>query len=211
MEFHRQNQKPSIVSKSKEAATIILMNVVQSYPHYDRPQAPQNANDKPKYSGTFVITDQATLDKVKTAALAVAVEKWGPTKGPTMVTMGGKGSTIRTDIAGKYDKVPGALAYISARSETQPGMVHRHAGADGKAEKVAPEKIRDTFYAGSRVNAQVVAFTYDKGVNVGIGFALNNVQAWGPGDRLDNRQAADEAFTPDLNAKPADLAALGIA
>ena len=199
------------MSTGKEAVTFILQNAVLSYPHLDKAQPGQKPEDKPKFSGAFVITSQAELEKVKAAALAAAIEKFGATKGPQMVTVGGKGSTIRTDIAGKYDKVPGALAYISARSETQPGMVQRYAGSDGKPARVEQEKIRDTFYAGSRVNAQLVAFGYDKGVNKGVGFALNNVQKWDEGTRLDNRQEATEAFAADLNAKPADLAALGIA
>jgi hypothetical protein len=58
------------------------------------------------------------------------------------------------------------------------------------------------------VRAQLRAFSYDSNGNKGVSFALNNIQKLGDGERLDNRQAATDAFEADLSAAPADISAL---
>jgi len=201
------------MAKSKQ---LILQNVVLSFPHFDKAQEPQNPGDKPKFSGAFVL-NAAQVEQVKAAAIEVAVEKWGPTKGPQMVTTGGKGSTIRTDLAKSgYDKIPGAAGYISARSEAQPGLVYRHADPasvtpekpKGVAANVEKDKIRDVFYPGAKVNVSVTAFSYDKATNKGVGFALNHVQKWAEGDRLDGRKSIEETFEAEMAEAPASLQGL---
>lgn len=182
--------------------------VTLSFPHFDKAQEPQNEGDKPKFSGAFVFESRAALEPVYQAAVQVAVEKWGPTKGPKMVTIGGRGSTFRNDVEGKY---PAGSIYISARSESKPGLVYRHAGdrknAEGKAlpALVEAEKIKEVFYPGAKVKAQLAIFAYEKKTNTGVGFALNHVQKWEDGERLDGRSPADESFDADLNEAPASL------
>ena len=191
---------------STSPTKFITPEVVLSYPHFDKAQEPQNPGDKPKFSGVFVFPNRESLEVAYQAALAAAIEKWGAQKGPKMVTIGGKGSTFRNDVEGKY---PAGTIYISARSESKPGLVYRHAGPDGKKPAlVEDEKIKDVFYPGAIVKAQLVAFAYDKNTNKGVGFALNHVQKWADGERLDGRTPADEAFEADLSAAPADLAGL---
>jgi len=194
---------------AKEDLKFILKNVILSYPHFDKPQEPQNAGDKPKYSGAFVITDPAQVEMIEKIALEAAVAKFGASKGPTMVSKGGKGSTIRTDVSRNYAGVPGALAYISARSEGKPGYVYKHPGPDGKKPmRVEDKDIREVFYPGARVNVEIVAYGYDKPTNKGVGFALNNVQKWAEGDRLDGRAAAEDTFEAEMSEAPATLKGL---
>jgi hypothetical protein len=194
---------------SKEDQKFILRNVILSYPHFDKAQEPQNPGDKPKFSGAFVMDEQSQIETVEKAAMSAAVEKWGATKGPQMVTKGGKGSTIRTDVARNYAGVPGAIAYISARSEGKPGLVYRTADPKtGKAAKVEDKDIREVFYPGARVNVELVAFSYDKATNKGVGFALNNVQKWADSDRLDGRAAAEDTFEAEMAEAPATLKGL---
>jgi ssDNA-binding protein len=193
-------------------ATLITPVATLSHPHLASPQPPMNPTDKAKHSAVFVFPSIESIAELKKAALEVAIEKWGTTKGPTMVKIGGKGSTFRTDVEGKY---PEGSVYISARSETQPGLVYRHAapvveGEKPKAAKVEQKDIVEVFYPGAQVLGMVVPFAYDKGVNKGIGWALNGVQKYADGERLDGRVKAEDFFTADLSVAPANLAALGL-
>jgi hypothetical protein len=190
---------------STTADTTLVMTPVAtlSYPHIHEPQPPQpGSTAKPKYSAVFVFPAGTDLSALKAAALAAATEKWGA-KGAARVTVGGKGSTFRSDVEGKY---PEGSIYISARSEQKPGAVYRWAGPDGKKPAtIENEKLKDVLYPGAQVRGQLRAFAYDKAGNIGVSFALNNIQKMGEGERLDNRQDAADAFDADLSAVPADL------
>ncbi|MDQ3222323.1 MAG: DUF2815 family protein [Gemmatimonadota bacterium] len=193
---------------TKDATLVITPKATLSFPHIAKAQPGLKADDKPKFSGVFVFAPGTDLKPLYEAAAAAANAKW-PGKAPAMVTTGGKNSTFRNDVvdpaSGKRKYVDGSI-YISARSEQKPGTVYLHAGPDGKKPAVIPaEKITEELYAGAQVRVQLRAFAYDKGVNKGIGWALNNIQKLGDGPRLDSRQAADEAFDADLNATPAGL------
>ena len=190
---------------ASEQTLLITPKATLSYPHLDKPQAAQNDGEKDKYSVVLVFAPGTDLAPLKAAALAAATEKFGAAKAASMVTVGGKGSTFRNDVTGKY---PEGSIYISARSEQKPGLVYLHAGPDGKPARVEEDKVREVFYAGCQVRAQLRAYGYDKKGNKGIGWAPNNIQKLGEGERLDNRMAAEDAFEADLNATPADLAGL---
>lgn len=195
----------------KDVTLVITPKATLSYPHIAKAQPGQKEGDKPKFSSVFVFAPNSDLKSLYAAAAAAANEKW-PGKAAAMVTTGGKNSTFRNDVidpsSGKR-KYPDGCIYISARSDNKPGVVYLHAGADGKTPAVIPDdKIAEELYAGAQVRAQLRAFAYDKGVNKGIGWAFNNIQKLGDGDRLDNRQAATEAFDADLNAVPAELSGL---
>jgi hypothetical protein len=192
---------------------LITKLVTLSYPWLDRAQPAKKPTDKSKFSGTFVFANEADIAELKAAAIEVAIDKWGPTKGPKLVTIGGKGSTFRNDIEDKYEN---AWGYISARADTQPGLVYRHvdpatiteACPKGKPAKVPQEKITEVFYPGAKVLALVVPFAYDHPENKGIGWALVGVQKMAEGERLDNRVKAEDTFSADLSEVPADLKAL---
>lgn len=195
---------------------LILKEAILSHPHLDKPQQPQSDDPaaKPKYTAVLVL-NEAQMEQVKAAALEVAIAKWGPEKGPKMVTIGGKYSTIRNDVEGKYPK---GTYYISPKSESQPGLVYRQAdpktvtaeNPKGKPANVEKEDIREVFYPGAIVNAALAVFAFEKKTNKGVGFALNHLQKWAEGTRLDGRAPADETFEADLSETPADLEAAGL-
>ncbi len=192
-----------------------------SYPWLDKAQPADrddNPNAKDKYGAVLVFPDMAAVAAAKAAALAAATTKWGA-KGAEKVTFGGPKSTFRTDVTGKY---PEGSIYISARNETQPGLVYPHAdpsapveeGKKPKPMRVQQEKIKDVFYPGAKVKAQVSAFAYERKTGSGIGWALDNVQYVSDGERLDNRVKAEDAFEAELNQAPIDdeaLKAMGLA
>lgn len=185
--------------------------VTLSFPWLDKAQPPKKITDDPKFGAALVFASREDLEPVYQAAIQVATEKWGPTKGPKMVTIGGKGSTFRNDVEGKY---PEGSIYIGARNKNKPGLVYRHAGsktnAAGKAlpAEVEEKDIREVFYPGAQVKASIDVFTYDHPENKGVTFGLNHLQKWADAERIDGRGPANEAFDADMNEAPAGLAGL---
>jgi hypothetical protein len=187
---------------------VITPEATLSYPHLDQPQKPQKPTDKPKYSATFVFAPGANLSELEAAVMAAGEEKW-PGKFSEMVRIQAVRLPFRKDAEAKG--YPAGSIFINTRSEQKPGVVYRHAGPDGKTPALVPDdKIREELYPGAKVLGQIRAFAYDNSGNRGVSFALNNIQKLGDGERLDNRQAATEAFSADLNAAPANLAKLGL-
>ena len=194
-----------MATEEKTVKAIITPKGQLSYPHIDKPQEAQNEGEVAKYSATIVFPPGTDLSALIEMAKLAGVEKFGA-KGAKMVSIGGKGSTFRNDVEGKY---PEGSVYISARSENQPGVVYMHAEpGTTKPAKIAKEDIREQLYPGAFVRAQVKPFGYDKKGNKGIGWALNNIQKLVGGERFDNRQEATEAFDADLSEVPADLQGL---
>jgi hypothetical protein len=183
-----------------------------SYPWLDKAQPakidPKTGQPKgqPKFSSALVFANADDIAALKAAAIEVAIDKFGATKGPKMVTVGGKGSTFRNDVEGKY---PEGSVYLSARADTQPGLVYKHADPETKkAAKVAQADIQKVFYPGAKVLGLVVPFAYDHPENKGVSFALVGVQKIDEGERLDNRVAAEDAFSAEMNEVPAELEGL---
>ena len=188
---------------------VITPEATLSYPHLDVPQQPKKPTDKAKYSSTLVFDPGTNLDAMMAAAMAAGEEKWGA-KFAEMVRIQAVRMPFRKDAEAKGYKA--GSVFVNARSEQKPGVVYRHAGPDGKPAIIPDSKIKEEMYPGERVRAQIRAFAYDTSGNKGVSFALNNVQRMGNGTapRLDNRQAATDAFEADLNAAPADLQKLGL-
>jgi hypothetical protein len=186
---------------------VVTPEATLSYPHLDKAQPGQKATDKAKFSGTLVFDPGADLKTLEAAVMAAGEEKW-PGKFAEMVRIQAVRLPFRKDGEAKGYK-PGSI-FINVRSEQKPGVVYRHAGPDGKPAIVPDDKIREVAYPGERVRAQIRAFPYDNSGNKGVSFALNNVQIMGNGTapRLDNRQAATDAFEADLNTVPASLQGL---
>jgi hypothetical protein len=186
---------------------VITPEMMLSYPHLDKAQPGQKPTDKAKFSATLVSDPGADLKPLEAAVVAAGEEKW-PGKFAEMVRIGALRLPFRKDAEAK-GYTPGSI-FINVRSEQKPGVVYRHAGADNKPAIVPDDKIREVAYPGERVRAQIRAFAYDSNGNRGVSFALNNVQIMGNGTapRLDNRQAATDAFEADLNAAPASLQGL---
>lgn len=195
------------------ATAVTLKKATLSYPHLDKPQASNKENQKDKFSGTFVVSGKETLAELEVAAREVAIEALGEKKGKAFALYGGKGSAFRTDNAEKYPNIPDAIT-IGARTDKKPGLVYRHAdpasitteNPKGKPAKVADADIEEVFYPGSVVNAQIKPFWYDREGNKGISWALNNIQKWAEGERLDSRVKAEDAFDADMSETPDELA-----
>lgn len=190
----------------KAETLVILERVILSYPHLDKPQTNQNdPNAVPKYSGAFVVTPEQQKTPWYQAAVAAAkqaaADKFG-SKAPTIAIIGGKGAAIRNDTAGKG--YPEGSVIINGRNESKPGAVYAWKGADGKAARIPEDKIKEELFPGAIVNVQLRFYGYDKGVNKGVAASLQNIQLVEAGPRLDNRQAAEDAFVP-LSDAPAGL------
>ena len=176
---------------------------ILSYPHLDQPQKTRKPTDKAKYSATLVFAPGTDLSAMKAAVAAVAEERWG-SKAVDMLKKGSLRSPFRTDAEAKgYAE---GSTFINVRSETQPGLVYRHAEpGTTKPAKVAPEDIKKVFYPGAIVMGHVSAFAYDTDGNKGVSFGLNHLQKVAEGERIDSRVDEQDAFEADLNAAPAEL------
>jgi hypothetical protein len=191
---------------SKDELLVVTPKAILSYPHLDVPQAPHNNQPgKSKYSATLVFPEGTDLSALQTAVMKAGEEKW-PGKFTEMLRVGAVRSPFRKDAEAK-GYAPGSV-FLNVRSEQKPGVVYLHAGADKKPAVVPDAKIKEDLYPGAFVRAQIRAFSYDSNGNKGVSFALNNIQKLADGDRLDNRQAATDAFEADLSAAPADISAL---
>lgn len=193
------------MSKEKDTLLVITPKATLSYPHLDAPQKSKQEGGKDKYSATLVFAPGTDLKELQAAVMAAGEEKW-PGKFQKMATTGAARLPFRKDAEAKG--YPEGSVFINTRSDRKPGAVYLHAGEDNKPAKVADEDIREVFYPGAQVRAQIRAFAYDSNGNKGVSFALNNIQKLGEGDRLDNRQDASDAFEADLNAAPASLEGL---
>ncbi len=191
---------------STDNLLVVTPKAILSYPHLDVPQAPRAGTlGKAKYSATLVFPEGTDLSALQAAAMAAGDEKW-PGKFAEMVRVGAARSPFRKDAENK-GYAPGSF-FLNVRTEQKPGIVYLHAGADKKPAPVPAEKVKEDLYPGAFVRAQIRAFAYDNSGNKGVSFALNNIQKLGDGERLDNRQAATDAFEADLSAAPADISNL---
>lgn len=75
--------------------------------------------------------------------------------------------------------------FINASSDNAPGVVNAH---------LEPIIDPEEFYSGCYGHADVNFFPYNAGGNRGIGVGLNNLLMTKEGERLDGRQAAEDAF-----------------
>jgi hypothetical protein len=195
---------------TKDETLVILKGVTLSFPHLDVAQPGQKPEDKAKFSGAFVVTPEVQKTPEYPAAIAAAkaaaVAKFANKAGAIPI-LGGKGAAIRTDMTGKG--YPEGSVVINARNESQPGIVYSTPDPKNpsKPAKVPQDKIKELFYPGVKVNVQLRFYGYDKGVNKGVAASLQNIQLVGGGERLDNRQAAEDvaAFAESMNATPAGL------
>lgn len=166
---------------------IITPKAIISYPHLFEPR-PTAPGAEPVYSCALVFEAGTDLSALKAEALRAAREKWGE-KADAMIAQGKVRLPFRTD--GDEKGYPPGSIFINARSKSQPGVVDRFAGPDGKPVRItSPELI----YPGCYVRASVRAFAYDVSGNRGVSFALGNIQKLGDGPRLDGRKAAEDEF-----------------
>ncbi len=194
---------------------VITSEVTLSYPNLLLARAGKGANAKSKFSVALVAfpeqqkteAGQAFLAKAKAAALAAAETRWG-NKAAEMFKTKALRSPFRDDAEAKG--YPAGSIFINARTEQKPACVFAYAdpASPGKPKKMTDEEVKTQMYAGSKVRASLVAFAYDVDGNKGVGFALNNLQKVGEGERIDGRKAAEDEFDVDLSQAPADIGGL---
>lgn len=197
---------------STSTTKVISPLAILSYPHLALPQ-PSTDGKAPKYSATLIFTpdtlsdpkEKALFDAMQRAAIAAIEAKW-PGKSELHLKSESFKKGFRRDAESK--NYPKDSIFVNVRSAQQPGIVFSHAGLDGKPEKMPAEKIKDEMYPGVIVRASLAAFAYDNNGNKGVSFGLNNLQKIRNGERMDGRVAAENEFTVDLSAEPADISSL---
>ena len=166
-----------------------------SYPHLFTPQAPMPNPDgtpgtgEPKYGAVVIFEEGADLKAMKAAVLVAALEKFGD-KAKAML----KGKKLRLPFREDWEEkgYPENSVFINAKTTNPPGIVSRY--QDPETEKAQVITDPEVMYPGAQVRLSVTAFGYDVLGNKGVSFALNNVQKWGEGDRLDSRIKAEDEF-----------------
>lgn len=164
-----------------------------SYPYLFTPQQPMagSVSKDPKYSLVMLFPKGADLSKLKAAAEAAAVEKWGAdkTKWP---------KNLRSPFRDQGEKesdgyVPGAI-FITASSKQKPGVVDHN---------VQPILDSSLVYAGCYGRATVRAFAYDNSGNKGVSFGLQNFQKLRDGESITGRLKPEQEFQPIANTESA--------
>jgi len=160
-----------------------------SYPHLFTPQDPMEEGGTPKYAAVIIFDEDADLQALKAAVLTAAEEKFGA-KAATLL----KGGKLRLPFRDDWEEkgYPENSVFINAKTTNPPGVVSRFQDPEtGKAQRITDP---DDIYPGAQVRFSVTAFGYDVKGNKGVSFALNNVQKWGEGERLDGRVRAEDEF-----------------
>src|SRR5690349_8942686 len=147
----------------------ILRGVTLSYPQLFTPKLPPNARQgqKARYSAQFLIPTGLNIRELEEVCLNLLVEKWGDKvqemlsfPPPNNLKWPFRRDNRKQDGSPKYDETK-FKCYISAWSESPPGLVERYAGPDGKPKKIL-QPSADLLYPGSVVNVSVNPFVYDQ-------------------------------------------------
>jgi len=162
---------------------------ILSYPHLFTPQDPMEEGGVPKFGAVLIFEEGTDLTELRRAVAAAAQEKFGE-KTKAMLKSGKLRLPFRDDWEEK--NYPENSVFINAKSSNPPGIVGRYADPDtGKAQRIENE---DDVYPGMYAKFSVTAFGYDHKGNRGVAFAINNVQKWADGERLDGRVKAEDEF-----------------
>jgi|SRR5690242_15138695 Protein of unknown function (DUF2815) len=193
----------------RDGAKVWTTDMTLSFPYLLFPTS-VGANGKPvkdevdgKYSSSLVADVGESKQIVQEAIVEAAVAEWGD-KAVTMLKAGEIVTPIRTDAEKKG--YPAGSWFLNVRSTRKPGVVHPFdMDGDGKPDPMTDEEITKKMYAGARVKATIVAFTYVYMGKKGVSFGLNNLQWVGDGPRLDAGKAAKDDFDVDPAAVPAEV------
>ncbi len=164
-----------------------------SYPHLFTPQDPMEEGGTPKYAAVIVFPEGTDLQPLRDAALVAAQEKFGVEKAEALL----KGNKLRLPFRDDWEEkgYPENSVFLNAKTTNPPGLVSRYQDpATGKAARITDP---DEIYPGAQVRFSITAFGYDVKGNKGISFALNNVQKWEDGERLDGRVRAEDEFSAE--------------
>ena len=153
-----------------------------SFPNVLRPGKPMQAGAEPKYGITMLFPKGADLSKLKAAAQAACVDKWGAdqSKWPKNLR-----NPFRDQAEKEFEGYEAGAVFVTATSKQRPGLV------DAMVQDIIEEK---DFYPGCYARATVNAFCYDQAGNRGVSFGLNNVQKLADGEPLGGRPRATDDF-----------------
>lgn len=167
---------------------VIIRNVRFSYAHVFQ----KDNNDK--YSVSVIIPKthpQLTeiRDAIK-AAVTSGVAKLGDRYRLQDVKVLHDGDADRPE-----DKAYAGSFYLSARSNTRPGVVKPNTtGIGGKTTDITDE---NEFYSGCYGHVSVNFFAFNSGTNKGIACGLNNICKTRDGDYLGGRASAESDFADE--------------
>lgn len=186
-----------------------------SYPNLFVPRAFEEGQPE-FYSAVLVFSpdaqESAEFKAMKVAAKAALVKKFGD-KTEALLRSGKLSIPFREDSEEKG--YPKGSVWVNAKTKNPPGVVSRRADPFTNKPAVISAQSQvpgdpDELYAGCLVRASITFFPYDKMGNKGVGVALNNIQKWDDGTRIDNRMAAQDEFEADLSETPPSMDDLGL-
>ena len=153
-----------------------------SYPYVFK--AKSNEDKEPKYSMTLLFDKKTDLKELKRAAFNAAVETYGSDKSkwPKKLKMPFRDGDEDKPDQPEYKNT----IFVYASSKHRPGIVD-----SGRSPIVEEDR---TFYAGCYARASLIAFTYDQLGNIGVSFALQNIQKLRDGKPLSGRKNAEDEF-----------------
>lgn len=167
-----------------------------SYPNVFRPKLNQ-LSKKEEYSLVALFKVGEDLSKLKAAAHAAIVAKWGEDqkKWPRKNGVNAIRSPFRDQAEREKELedgrkqmpdgyVKGAF-FLTLKCYRQPGIV------DQKREPIIDET---QFYAGCWARAELAAFAYETAGNYGVSFWLNNLQKAKDDEPFSGRRKAEDAF-----------------
>lgn len=151
-----------------------------SYPHLFEAHAFKDA--EAKFSLTMLFPKDTDLAPLKKAVHNAIIEKYGSDKAdwPEELRMPFRNGDKKKDQEGYEGHI-----FVRATSKKKPGVI------DQKKEKIEDE---ETLYAGCYARATLIAFCYENSGNIGVSFALQNVQKVKDGKPFSGRKAAEDEF-----------------
>lgn len=156
---------------------IRLEDVRLAFPKLWTPEPFPGGNDPTPYFSTCFLIPKThpQLPILEKMMLRLAIEKWGPQKGPSVLKAAkaiGKVFLRDGDAKADTDGFEGHM-FVSARSKTRPNIF------DGLRNTVT--EADGVVYGGCYVNAIISCYAYTKGNN-GLGAGLKGVQFKRAGD-----------------------------
>lgn len=164
-----------------------------SYPNVFKARL-NDQNGKMEFSVAALFKKGENLDKLKAAAQAAIIEKWGADKAKWPKNLR---SPFRDQGEREYENDEGKMVmpqgmekgaiFMNFKSQQKPGVVN---------EKVEDMINESEFYAGCFARATVRCFAYSQKGNNGVSFGLQNIQKVGEGEPLGSRTKAQDDFAP---------------
>jgi hypothetical protein len=163
-----------------------------SYPNVFKARR-NDLNGKDEFSVVALFKKGEDLTKLKEAAQAAIIEKWGAdkTKWPANLRSPfrdqgerAKNENGKEVLPAGYEK--GAI-FLNLKSSQRPAVVNQ------SVEKIIDEA---EFYAGCYAMASVNAYAYDQKGNKGVSFGLGNIQKVKDGEPLGGRSTPEQDFAP---------------